>query len=279
MSFLFWGFAVAMLFAAAGFIVIPLKTGKPIFGNPVALASLFIPLAAVGLYAMLGSPDAVTIESARGNHVPGTSKNEQSARSVATVDSLVDGLIARLQDEPDDAGGWLLLAKSYQHLGRNAEGIEAYRRAQSLGKTDVNLEATLFGASLANEAVQKETGPALRGRVALSPEATAQVRPGDTVFIFAKESRDQRMPVVALRKPVTDLPIDFVLTDKEVMVPGSRLTDFDELVVTAKISRSGSATDNSQGLEAWSEPTSPLNGGRIDLIISKVPEIEGADNE
>lgn len=87
------------------------------------------------------------------------------------------------------------------------------------------------------------------------------------------------MPVVALRKPVSDLPIDFVLTDKEMMVPESSLDDFAELVVTAKISRSGNASDNSQGLEAWSRPVSPVGGGTIDLIIDITSQFEGDGDE
>ena len=80
------------------------------------------------------------------------------------------------------------------------------------------------------------------------------------------------MPVVALRKSVADMPLDFVLTDKEVMVPGSKLSDYEQLVITAKISRSGNATDSSLGLEAWSDAVSPSSTDRIDLLIGDAGE-------
>jgi hypothetical protein len=59
------------------------------------------------------------------------------------VGSLVDGLSARLHENPDDAGGWLLLAKSYRFLERPGDARLAYQRAAALGKTDPELAAWL----------------------------------------------------------------------------------------------------------------------------------------
>jgi hypothetical protein len=270
MSFPFWVFAIVMLIAATGFIAIPLKDGKPLFATPIALTALLVPLIAVGLYVLLGSPAAVIAASAqqqRGTPGIASAANDQQARSQSSVAGLVDGLRNRLENEPDDAGGWLLLAQSYEHLGRHDEAIAAYAHAQSLGKTDAQFEALLLGANATTQVPAVESGSAIRGRVALSADFTARVRPEDTVFIFAKKSAQDRMPVVALRKTVADLPFDFALTDKEVMVPGTRLADFEELLVMARVSRNGSAADTSAGLEAWSQPVSPANSRIIELTI------------
>jgi cytochrome c-type biogenesis protein CcmH len=87
------------------------------------------------------------------------------------------------------------------------------------------------------------------------------------------------MPVVALRKPASDLPIDFILTDEQVMVPGTHLADFESLIVTARISRSGLATDVVEGLEVWSEPVTPVAGGEIQLLIAAGAQAEDRGNE
>ncbi len=272
MSPLFWAFAIAMLIVAVGFIAVPLQTGKSLFATPKLLLIAFVPLSAVGLYAFLGA-DMSADHSIAGQ---GVATNATAAKttesSLGSVASMLDGLVARLENEPDDADGWILLARSYLHTDRRAEALDAYEHARALGKTDANLDTELLGASVAQQAEDETSGPSLSGRVALSPAATAAVLPGDTLFIFAKESREHRMPVVALRKSVTDLPFDFVLTDKEVMVPGSKLSDYAQLVITAKISRSGNATDNSLGLEAWSVPVSPTSSERIDLLIGNIDE-------
>ena len=68
-------------------------------------------------------------------------------KDIAPVSSLVDGLAKRLYENPDDAGGWLLLAKSYRHLDRPAEANTAYANAKQLGQSDADLEAWLAGNS------------------------------------------------------------------------------------------------------------------------------------
>jgi cytochrome c-type biogenesis protein CcmH len=270
MSPLFWAFAIAMLIVAVGFVTVPLQTGKSLVATPKLLLAVFVPLFAVGLYAFLGADSNVATQHVATN---GNAKTGPTAdSSLGSVASMVEGLAARLENEPDDADGWILLARSYLHVERPADALNAYERARALGKTDANLEAQLIGDSVAKISAEQTDGISLRGRIALTPAATATVQPGDTVFIFAKESREHRMPVVALRKSVSDLPLEFVLTDKEVMVPGSKLGDYQELVVTAKVSRSGNATDNTLGLEAWSSPVSPSNPARIDLLIDSSHE-------
>ena len=243
-----------MLIAAISFIAFPLKAARVKPGTPVTLAIATVPLTTVGLYFMLGSPG---VESAEAHTPRAPAPTQQKAASIGTVADMVEGLRAKLEKNADDAGGWLLLARSYDHLGRHADAADAYERARALGKTDVEFETSLMGKISANEGAKSITGPALRGRVDLSPAAAAQVGSHDTVFIFAKESIEHRMPVVALRKPASELPFAFVLTDKEMMVPGQTLEQYESLLVNARISKSGNAMDISHGLEVWSDPVNP----------------------
>ena len=282
MTFLFWGLTVTMLIAAIAVVAIPLRNEKVLLGTPGILIAVVFPAIALGLYIFLGSPDAVTAESSqlqRARFGPTSASSGRSGESLGSVASLVDGLKERLEQEPNDASGWLLLARSYEHLSRHEEASPAYERARSLGKTDVEFEKLLPGAILPVQETVAQSGPAMRGRVELSPDAASRVNPDDTIFIFAKESASQRMPVAALRKPATDLPIEFVLTDTHVMVPGTHLADFETLVVTARVSRSGLATDAIDGMEVWSKPVSPIGGGEIDLLIKTGSQPGDYENE
>jgi hypothetical protein len=245
-------------------------------------AVVFVPIAAAGLYAVLGSPGAASggVAHASGAQVTTRTSTMSSAsdsgtdKTVGSVASMLERLEKRLQDEPDDAGGWLLLAKSYDHLGRTDDAIAAYEKARALGKTDAKFEESMASAAPAELSAPK--GPSLHGMVTLSGEAAALVKPDDTVFIFAKESIDQRMPVVALRKPATQFPLSFELTDRDAMIAGTSLTQFETLIVTAKISRSGLATEILSGLEAWSDPISPQGGDAIELQLTTETERSNA---
>ena len=87
---------------------------------------------------LLGAP---IIAGAQETLWPGAVSKPASAPP--PVSSLVDGLSARLHENPDDADGWLLLAKSYRFLERRSDARLAYERAAALGKTDPELAAWL----------------------------------------------------------------------------------------------------------------------------------------
>lgn len=271
MSFIFWGLTTAMIIAAVATVVMPVRVRRSANNKATATMAVVVSLLAVGLYAGLGSPDAVTAENghARGSQSStGSASTGKSSTSVGSVASMIDGLKDRLDKEPDDADGWILLARSYEHLGRHQEASVAYEQARALGKTDPKLEESLdLAGGLASQSAEIPA-IAIRGRVSLDQAADTIVEDNDTVFIFAKTSNDQRMPVIAVRKSAADLPIDFVLTDKQAMVPGTSLADFDELFVTARISRSGLANDAVAGLAIEGKSVSPAAGGFIELIVS-----------
>lgn len=264
MPFIFWGLLVVMTLAAVAVVVVPLGTGEFRYGRIRIAIGASLPVVATGVYMLTGDPGTVRSDDGMSGHSPRDVAGGSAGKPVASVASLLHGLEARLSREPNDAEGWLLLAKSYRHLGRLDDAAAAYRRARDLGRTDAS-----FAPSPAT----------LRGRVTFEPDAAARIEPTDTLFIFARESPGDRMPVAALRRPASRQPIDFELTEKEVMIPGARLEDYDRLLVTARVSRSGMATDVVEGLEARSGPVSTIDGDLIDLRIGGSPGLQGNADE
>ena len=49
------------------------------------------------------------------------------------IDSLIEPLRKKLQDNPEDAGNWALLGRSYEYLGRRQDAEKAFARARELG--------------------------------------------------------------------------------------------------------------------------------------------------
>ena len=97
-------------------------------------------------------------------------------------------------------------------------------------------------------------GLSVSGTVSLSPELRAQASPEDTVFIFAKEAPNGRMPLAAERKQVKDLPYQFILDDSKSMSPQARLSGATQVVVSARISKSGNAIAQPGDLQGQSAP-------------------------
>ena len=260
MSGFFWIATVIMAVVAFGFVAMPLlKTNRKATLLVVAIA---VPLLAAGLYLQLGSPDAN--EASHRSNLPTISSQPAStaATNVGSVASMVEGLAGRLRDNPEDGGSWLLLARSYKHLNRIDEAVDAYERAAALGQFDAEL-AELGG----NPSEVPTTGARIYGNVRLSPDAVDIVQPTDTVFIFAKAVNGPAAPIAVLQRAASELPIDFLLNDSQAMVAGQALSDFDAVVVTARITRGGDATVALQGLEAKSDTILVAENRHLNLTI------------
>ena len=55
------------------------------------------------------------------------------------IRGMVEGLAARLKDNPADRAGWLRLANAWKVLGENAAATDAYAKADALGPVDSRL--------------------------------------------------------------------------------------------------------------------------------------------
>ena len=51
---------------------------------------------------------------------------------------MVDGLAARLESDPEDFDGWMMLGRSYTVLGNFDGALNAYRKAMTLKPADIN---------------------------------------------------------------------------------------------------------------------------------------------
>jgi len=81
-----------------------------------------------------------------------------STVKVDSVDALLDGLRSRLEAQPDDLEGWVLLAKSYQYLGKTKESKQAFSRARELGYTGAEIDVSASAGSENSPPPHKKSG-------------------------------------------------------------------------------------------------------------------------
>ncbi len=92
-----------------------------------AALAVSVPALAVGLYLFLGSPDAMSPAQPQSPHGAGN-----HSITPEQIKAMTGRLAERLQSNPDDGEGWLMLARSYTQLGRFAEAAAAFGRASAL---------------------------------------------------------------------------------------------------------------------------------------------------
>jgi cytochrome c-type biogenesis protein CcmH len=101
----------------------------------------------------------------------------------------------------------------------------------------------------------------------MSPAMRARVSPEDAVFIYARAATGSRMPLALVRKQVKDLPISFTLDDSLAMSPAARLSGASQVVVGARVTKSGQAMAQPGDLEGVSAPMGVVASG-VKLSIS-----------
>lgn len=115
------------------------------------------------------------------------------------------------------------------------------------------------------------TAEAITGTASLSPALAGKVAPTDIVFILARAAQGPKMPLAVLRKQVKDLPLKFTLDDSMAMQPQLKLSGFDQVVVVARVSKSGTPMAQSGDLEGLSGHVKPGSKGLNIVIESVVP--------
>jgi cytochrome c-type biogenesis protein CcmH len=125
-------------------------------------------------------------------------------------------------------------------------------------------------ASAAPASAPKALGAAsISGRISLSPALAARAAPGDTLFVFARAAEGPRMPLAIIKHSAADLPLSFTLDDSMAMAPELKLSSFANVVVGARLSKSGNAMPQSGDLEGTTAPLAGRSSG-IELVIDSV---------
>lgn len=106
----------------------------PVSNRKLAIAAaVAVPVLTVSLYLMLGKPAGLDPQS-----VPVEPEQQVTQEQIV---AMVEKLAQKLKDKPDDAQGWVMLARSYLALRRFNEAADAYSHAVELMPNDAQLLA------------------------------------------------------------------------------------------------------------------------------------------
>ena len=319
---------------------------KRSLATPIVLA-LLIPVSAVSLYLLLGNTKALLPQppvrqmELVGNNLAPEGEGHQE------ISSVVDNLVKRLENEPDNLEGWKMLGQTYAIMGRFDEAKDVY--AKLLAKSPdspealVNLadvfamtqDGSLMGkpVELINKALsidpknpkalalagtaefekgefmqaavyweellaiipaesklaksvsgsikqakslasgngadvliakeqapnsdkdlsKKSSLPTISGVVNISPALLARISPEDTLYIYARAKTGPQMPLAIVRLQAKDLPAKFTLKDGMGMNPNLKLTSFPEVIISARVTKTGKAVPANGDLQGFSE--------------------------
>ena len=123
-------------------------------------------------------------------------------------------------------------------------------------------------------APEKAPGKVVELHVAVdvSDEVRQNFTGSDAVFVYAKAVQGPKMPLAAQRMTLADLPATVVLDDNMAMVEGMNLSAFPSVVVSARVTKSGSAIAQSGDyIGQVTVDNVASSGGLAIMVANKVP--------
>ena len=251
---------------------------------------VFVPLAATAMYYWWGSPHAEHFDDA---HAAVGSGAAPPIDHGVDMQAAIAKLAGKLQQHPEDAEGWALLGRTYKAMQQYAQARDAFRHAVEAAPGDTGLAAEYAAAGTPNPeppitdgtAPQSCPVPGTEGssecgdepqstaritvKVALNPKFKDRVGPKDTVFVFAKAAQGPPMPLAIMRLTASQLPASVTLTDGMGMVPNLTLSQFPQIVLGARISKSGNAMAQPGDLQTLSAAMTTAQTEPVQLTIDQ----------
>jgi cytochrome c-type biogenesis protein CcmH/NrfG len=128
-------------------------------------------------------------------------------------------------------------------------------------------EASVPKAAIAQPAAALAAAVEVTGTVSVDSRLMARVPAGATLFIYAKAADSPGPPLAVLRQVAGSWPVTFRLDDTLAMIPSRRLSQFERVIVEARISRSGQATPAAGDLYVKSAVLKPGERKQLALVI------------
>lgn len=311
--------------------------------------ALFIPLSGICLYLWLGQPEMINLVA----HVTAS-----PTATTPSIEEMIRRLELRLQQQPDDTEGWLMLSRSYMVLGRNEEAVTVLERLHQLASDDPdtllqyaealamlnngqlagrpseliiqaleldpeNATGLLFAGMVAGEKedferaigywrqllpylendkqslervtqlinlaqeqidssntvattlseerteTTNQSGKSVTVNIKLDHELGAEISPGDTLFVYAQALDSTPMPVAVIRRQAKDLPLNVLLNDTLAISPQHKLSDYEAVSITARISESGNAVPQSGDLTGIVDNVRVGQQAPVQIVINK----------
>ena len=152
--------------------------------GPVYTIAVGIPLVAIALYLRVGNPAALSAQSGLSARSGSPASVSQSQAPFAggsqpsgqmtqqAIEANVAKLAARLEQNPGDVQGWIMLGRSYVNLEKYSEASNAYAKATALKPNDADLLGDYaFAMGMANgQRLQGQPVELINKALKLDPE-------------------------------------------------------------------------------------------------------------
>ena len=112
------------------------------------------------------------------------------------------------------------------------------------------------------------SGKGISGTIEIAPNLQSKIKPGDVVMVIARQA-GERMPVAVLKTSAAGFPMRFELNDALAMNPSMPLSQFAQLEVEVRVSKSGMAKPEVGDLIS-AVKTVKVGTSQVQLLVDQV---------
>jgi cytochrome c-type biogenesis protein CcmH len=116
-----------------------------------------------------------------------------------------------------------------------------------------------------------QAGLNITGRISLAAALKDKASPTDMVYVYASPANGDRMPLAIFKSTAAKLPLNFTLDDSTAMLPERKLSGAGEVILKARISKSGNAIPQSGDLTGTLGPVKVGAKGLMLEIKEQIP--------
>lgn len=227
---------------------------KLIGDQPTALLSLADALAMAGGGNMLGRPAALV----------------RKAVELAPTDTTALWLAGMVEDQAGDYAKAVAYWERLEPLVQDdAESSQRVAVLLKQTREKVGMPAAVPARTAQPEAAADVE---ITLNISLAPELQQRIKGDESLFVYARPLQGPRMPLAAVRIKVSDLPGTVMLSDSQAMTPQAKLSNYQQVLVGARVSSSGNAMAASGDLKGEVAPVTVANGAVVELVIDTLVE-------
>lgn len=198
-------------------------------GNPQILADYADVLAMVNGRKLEGKPEQLVLEALKAD------PRHQKSLALAGTAAFNRGDFTKAAD------WWKQLLATLPPGSEQAKTVQANIEQAQAGGATVAARSPAPAPS-DNGAAAAASGASVEGSVAIADAVKGSIAPGSVLFIYARPAGGSRMPLAILREDAGKLPVRFRLDDSLAMTPQARLSLHSDVMLVARISKTGDAT-------------------------------------
>ncbi len=176
-----------------------------------------------------------------------------------------------LQQFPEDSEQAATIRQQLDEVRQMAgEPLDLDLDVATAGEDTPETEAGKPGELSTPDNDSAEAAPKITAQVKLDQALQDKIQGNEVVFVYARAAEGPRMPLAIVTRPVADLPLTVTLDDAMSMMPNMKISNFPEVIITARVSAQQSAMPQSGDLLGESEPVPGQGERSVNLTIDQV---------